>query len=101
MVASDRLSGVTDITAELDGEPISLPYETSSAPGEHILKVTVLDGAGNSADISTFMIEEEKPLLPGEVSPADFAENTGVESEPESATQRSERGLDGRPLGRG
>ena len=81
VVASDRLSGVTDITAELDGEPISLPYETSSAlaPGEHILKVTVLDGAGNSADISrTFMIEEEKPLLPGEVSPADFAENTGL-----------------------
>ncbi|MEC0204435.1 S-layer homology domain-containing protein [Paenibacillus lautus] len=82
VVALDHLTGVTDITAELDGEPITLPYETSStqlAPGEHILKVTVHDGAGNSADISrTFMIEDEKPLLPGEVSPADFAENVSL-----------------------
>jgi predicted MPP superfamily phosphohydrolase len=77
VLASDHLSGVGKIEAELDGRAVELPLETSSTiltQGEHRLKVTVYDGAGNSAVLEeTFQIEDEKPLAPGEVSPADFA----------------------------
>lgn len=78
VLASDNLSGVGKIEAELDGKAVELPYDSSStllSAGEHRLKVTVYDGAGNTAVLEeSFQIEDEKPLAPGEVSPADFAD---------------------------
>ncbi|SFA83565.1 Lamin Tail Domain [Lentibacillus halodurans] len=59
---------VQDASAELDGNPISLPYETSSAllaPGEHEAVFTAEDAAGNvrKTDV-TFSVVEEHPGLP-------------------------------------
>ncbi|GIO86968.1 hypothetical protein J25TS5_39000 [Paenibacillus faecis] len=84
VIASDNLTGIHKTEAELDGAKIELPHATSSTvltPGEHRLKVTVYDGAGNTAVMErAFVIGEEKPLAPGEVSPADFAINVPTDA---------------------
>src|SRR5699024_5808570 len=59
---------VKEVSAELDGSPISLPYETSSAllaPGEHDVVFTAEDAAGNvSTSEVTFSVVAEHPGLP-------------------------------------
>ncbi|WP_226577629.1 lamin tail domain-containing protein [Halobacillus litoralis] len=75
----DQFSGVTEVTALLDGEPIELPYQTSSAkltPGEHSFEVTATDLVGNQAQEQvTFNVVEEHPYQPEVLSPKDGAEN--------------------------
>ncbi|WP_406945886.1 lamin tail domain-containing protein [Halobacillus sp. SY10] len=75
----DQWSGVTEVTALLDGETIELPYQTSSAklsPGEHSFEVTATDLVGNQAEEQvTFKVVEEHPYQPEVLSPADGAEN--------------------------
>ncbi|MFP7288253.1 S-layer homology domain-containing protein [Shouchella clausii] len=84
VAASDNLTGIRKVEAVLDGAAVELPYATSSTaltPGEHRLQVTVHDGAGNTASAErTFVIGEEQPLAPGEVSPADFAEDVPTDA---------------------
>ncbi|WP_200416006.1 lamin tail domain-containing protein [Virgibacillus salexigens] len=66
--AKDATSEVTSITATLDGEYISLPYETSSAllkPGSHELVYQATDKANNVAKKKvSFSVTEEHPLMP-------------------------------------
>lgn len=75
----DQFSGVDQMTAELDGKEISLPFHTSSAelePGKHTLKVTAVDQIGNKASKTvTFAVVEEQPFKPEAVSPKDGAKN--------------------------
>ncbi|WP_052360718.1 lamin tail domain-containing protein [Oceanobacillus manasiensis] len=66
--ATDTGSSVEEVTAQLDGEYISLPYETSSAllsAGEHHVIFRATDLAGNTAEEKvSFYVVEENPLLP-------------------------------------
>ncbi|UJL45837.1 lamin tail domain-containing protein [Virgibacillus sp. NKC19-16] len=66
--AHDATSEVTELTAQLDGEYISMPYETSSAmldPGAHEVVFTATDAAGNtSTETIEFTVVDEHPLLP-------------------------------------
>lgn len=61
-------NGVKEVTAQLDGNYISLPYETSSAllsPGEHEAVFRATDQAGNVQEITVeFSVTEEHPWLP-------------------------------------
>ncbi|MET3697609.1 hypothetical protein SAMN05877753_106207 [Bacillus oleivorans] len=80
--AADNMTGISNVEATLNGEIITLPYETSSAElaaGDHALHVTVYDGAGNISSYSVeFTIDTEIPNQPAEVAPADFgAEKPG------------------------
>ncbi len=66
--AKDALSGLDSLTAELDGEEIQLPYETSSAAlsaGDHKLVLRAVDKAGNE-EVRTvnFSTPEEQPAAP-------------------------------------
>ncbi|WP_100332411.1 S-layer homology domain-containing protein [Bacillus xiapuensis] len=80
--AEDPLSGVDQVTAELDGKEITLPLDTSSAqlaPGEHKLKVTAVDQVGNeSSETVTFTVPEEKPHQPTAITPKDGATNVSA-----------------------
>ncbi|MFD1174371.1 lamin tail domain-containing protein [Oceanobacillus picturae] len=66
--ATDAESGVEEVTAQLNGEYISLPYETSSAllsAGEHTAIFRATDLAGNTSEEKvSFYVVEENPLLP-------------------------------------
>lgn len=66
--AKDETSEVTSLTAQLDGEYISLPYQTSSAllkPGKHELVYQATDAANNTVEKKvTFHVVEEHPFLP-------------------------------------
>ncbi|WP_229054336.1 lamin tail domain-containing protein [Aeromicrobium sp. Leaf350] len=70
-------SGVTDTVATLDGEPVVLPFATSSvvlAAGDHVLAITATDAVGNTTESSvTFTVPEEQPGADG-VAPAEGAE---------------------------
>jgi len=83
-VAADNLTGIAKVESTLDGKAIALPYATSStklAPGEHVLKVTVYDGAGNSASLERkFSVVDEKPLPPSHIVPQD--KSTGIGRNP-------------------
>jgi hypothetical protein len=75
----DKYSSVESLTALLDGEEITLPFETSSAklnPGEHTVSFTAKDVAMNEVqkDIH-FTVLEEKPYTPQIISPVDGSEN--------------------------
>ncbi|GIP62560.1 hypothetical protein J32TS6_11150 [Virgibacillus pantothenticus] len=65
---NDATSGVQSVTAQLDGEYISLPYNTSSSlldPGKHEITYQATDEASNIAEKKiTFHVVEEHPLLP-------------------------------------
>ncbi|WP_121639194.1 lamin tail domain-containing protein [Virgibacillus sp. Bac330] len=66
--AKDATSNVESITAQLDGNYISLPYNTSSSllePGKHELSFQATDTANNQTEKKvTFYVDEEHPLLP-------------------------------------
>jgi len=47
--ASDLMSGLADVTAALDNNPVQNDSAPSLSVGEHILNVTALDLAGNTA----------------------------------------------------
>ncbi|NWN87521.1 MAG: lamin tail domain-containing protein [Micrococcaceae bacterium] len=74
--AEDAGAGVETVAAQLNGEDIELPYETSSvdlAAGEHTLDVTATDTLGNESQRSvTFSTPEENPTI-GELTPSDDA----------------------------
>lgn len=80
----DATSEVDEITTQLDGKYISLPYETSSAlldPGAHELIITAIDLAGNKGTKKiSFSTIEERPLLPEWLSnhPADTSASLSV-----------------------
>ncbi|MBN9654044.1 lamin tail domain-containing protein [Halobacillus sp. GSS1] len=75
----DQWSGVTEVTALLDGETIELPYQTSSAkltPGQHSFEVTATDLIGNQIQEQvTFTVVEEHPYQPEVLSPEDGSED--------------------------
>lgn len=74
---TDAGAGVASSTVTLDGEPIELPYTTSSvtlSPGDHAMEITAVDALGNSATWSaTFRTFEEQPSS-DVVAPTDGAE---------------------------
>ncbi|EPD50281.1 hypothetical protein HMPREF1210_02852 [Paenisporosarcina sp. HGH0030] len=75
----DKYSAVESVTALLDGEEITMPFETSSAKlsqGEHTVSFTAKDVAMNEVqkDIH-FTVLEEKPYMPEIISPIDGTEN--------------------------
>ncbi|PAF37937.1 hypothetical protein CHH69_09440 [Terribacillus saccharophilus] len=83
--AEDALSGLDSLTAELDGEEIQLPYETSSAAlsaGDHRLVLRAADKAGNE-EVRTikFSTPEEQPVAPELIKPEDEAGNVGKNPE--------------------
>ncbi|SFL80605.1 Calcineurin-like phosphoesterase [Gracilibacillus orientalis] len=67
-VINDEVAGMDTYLAELDGEEIELPYETSSgalASGEHTLIITATDQVGNQGrEEITFYTVEENPAVP-------------------------------------
>ncbi|MGE6630176.1 metallophosphoesterase [Bacillus sp. NPDC077027] len=69
---SDKWSEVEDIEALLDGEPISLPFQTSSselAPGNHTFTVKAKDAAGNSSKLTRkFTTVHEHPSPPERIA---------------------------------
>ncbi|MFD1779878.1 lamin tail domain-containing protein [Fredinandcohnia salidurans] len=75
--AFDEIAGVESFVTTLDGEVISLPYETASsklAPGEHKLIMTAVDKVGNQTEhIVHFSVVNENPEMPEASSPADGA----------------------------
>lgn len=70
---TDAHAGVKELAVELDGNPIQLPYATSSGSltaGEHVLKITAADTVGNRAEKTvSFLVPNENPLLPELVAP--------------------------------
>ncbi|WP_099355717.1 lamin tail domain-containing protein [Fredinandcohnia onubensis] len=79
--AIDEIAGVESFVTTLDGEVISLPYETASsklAPGEHKLTMSATDKVGNqSQHIVHFSVVNENPEIPEVASPADGATVNG------------------------
>lgn len=65
---TDVTSGVEEVTLQLDGQPITRPYETSSAlleAGAHELIITAIDKAGNeTTETVPFETVDEQPLSP-------------------------------------
>lgn len=65
---TDAISGVEEVTAQLDGQSITLPYETSSASldgGAHELIIAATDKAGNETTQTVpFETVDEQPLSP-------------------------------------
>lgn len=63
---SDALAGVDQVEATLDGEPIELPYATSSsklAAGSHSFVIQATDKIGNAASKTVaFEVPDENPL---------------------------------------
>ncbi|PUB12928.1 lamin tail domain-containing protein [Paenisporosarcina sp. OV554] len=76
---ADKYSSVESLTAMLDGEEITLPFETSSAkltPGDHTVSFTARDVALNEVQKNiNFTIVEEKPYTPEVISPIDGTGN--------------------------
>ncbi|WP_042375356.1 lamin tail domain-containing protein [Neobacillus jeddahensis] len=76
--AADEIAGVQTLQVNLDGEDITVPYDTTSSSltaGEHILIVTAFDKVGNKAAKTIhFTVPNENPNKPELVSPADGAE---------------------------
>lgn len=76
--ASDVTSGIEEITALLDGEPVELPASPYLENGEHTLEVKVTDKAGNTTTQKvTFTTMNQHPDKPTESEPKGNAENNG------------------------
>jgi len=60
-------NNINEFVTRLDGEPISIPYETTAyalGQGNHTLSVFVKDAAGNETDLSTtFNVEDVSMIL--------------------------------------
>ncbi|MGD7024358.1 lamin tail domain-containing protein [Rossellomorea vietnamensis] len=84
--AADEIAGVESVQAMLDGKEIAIPYETSSsqlAAGEHVLKVTAIDTAGNQSEkVFHFSVNNENPDKPELISPSDGS-STPVDGDPQ------------------
>ncbi|MGD6966639.1 lamin tail domain-containing protein [Rossellomorea vietnamensis] len=84
--ATDEIAGVESVQAMLDGEEIAVPYETSSsqlAAGEHVLKITAVDTAGNQSEkVFHFSVNNENPDKPELISPSDGS-STPVDGDPQ------------------
>ncbi|MGL4819795.1 MAG: metallophosphoesterase, partial [Bacilli bacterium] len=82
---TDAGSGIAEQSATLNGERISLPYETSSvtlAPGPHTLVINAKDKVGNTATQTiTFTTPKELPENYSVLSPVDGT--VGLTSKPE------------------
>ncbi|MDM5299564.1 metallophosphoesterase [Bacillus pumilus] len=69
---TDRWSDIEDIHAYLNGEPISLPYRTSSSeltPGQHTFLIKAKDAAGNMTVMKKeFKTVHEHPETPERIS---------------------------------
>ncbi|WP_052352849.1 metallophosphoesterase [Neobacillus dielmonensis] len=72
---TEKLSGIQNKTVLLDGEPIEVPYKTSSAKltsGDHFLQIRTVDGAGNKSEQAiSFTTVEETPVISEIQSPVD------------------------------
>ncbi|MEK3884250.1 S-layer homology domain-containing protein [Paenibacillus sp. PL2-23] len=83
-VVTDAIAGVEVVEALLDGEPIELPYATSSAtlhPGSHTFEVKAGDAAGNEAAVVvTFSVPDENPNAPTVVAPLPGTANVGSQA---------------------
>lgn len=83
---TDEHSGVSSLTAILDEQEITLPYETSSAKlaaGAHSVTYKAVDTAGNEAEKTIhFTVVEEKPYVPEPIAPKDGA----IEVNPDGVT---------------
>nr|WP_274388728.1 metallophosphoesterase [Paenibacillus antri] len=83
--ASDLVAPVATFEATLDGQPISIPFATSSAeltPGVHELHLKATDGTGWTTERSIrFHTPEELPFAPTILSPAHGS--VGLETEVE------------------
>lgn len=79
---ADKYAGLDKVEVTLDGEAITLPYETASgklSPGQHMLQISASDKIGNKADKKiTFNVPAENPLPPALVSPTDGQGNVGA-----------------------
>lgn len=72
-VIEDVYSGISEVTATLNGSEIQIPYETSSAvleAGTHTLEIQATDTVGNKAVESvSFVTADEHPTKPTVLSP--------------------------------
>lgn len=79
VTVTDKVAGVDKVEILLDGQPIEVPYATSSAamkPGEHYLQVSALDKIGLKSEKNVrFSTVEETPHQPELISPQDGAAN--------------------------
>lgn len=86
---TDEYSAVKSVTATLDGQAITLPYETASATlsaGAHEVSITAVDAVGNEAKQTVaFTVVEEHPHAPKALTPAPGAD--GVTTNPMLSVQ--------------
>lgn len=73
---TDEIAGMEEnVQVLLDGQEITVPYETASSkltPGEHKLTVIAADNVGNSVEeVIPFSVVSENPDKPELISPAD------------------------------
>lgn len=70
----DAIAGVSKLEAQLDGESVTLPYDTSSSAlggGEHVLTISAEDQVGNVASHTVhFTVPDEVPGKPQLVAPS-------------------------------
>lgn len=89
VTVDDEGDKVKSVDVLLDGQPIEVPYETSSiklAAGEHVLEVSAMDEAGNeSKKVISFNVMEEMPHKPKIISPLDG--ETGINVNPELSAE--------------
>ncbi|HEU5139059.1 MAG TPA: metallophosphoesterase, partial [Bacillales bacterium] len=79
----DETSGIKNVNVKLDGENIVTPYRTSStklSTGEHVVKVTAIDKAGNLTE-QTIQFQVRKLAEPELVSPKDGADKVSTNPE--------------------
>ncbi|MBP1083977.1 MULTISPECIES: lamin tail domain-containing protein [Bacillus] len=74
----DEIAGVAETTALLDGEKITLPYDTASSqlsPGSHKLVLSAKDNVGNAAEqVIHFSVVNENPEKPELIGPSNNSE---------------------------
>lgn len=75
--AYDKTTEVSEFLVTLDGEEVNMPLEVSStslAAGNHVLKITAIDEAGNKGEkVVNFTIPDENPNNPEVVTPGNGA----------------------------
>ncbi|TYS50317.1 S-layer homology domain-containing protein [Bacillus infantis] len=80
----DEWSGVTSVSAALDGKEVTLPYDTGSAqldPGSHTFEITAIDLVGNTGKESVvFKTADEHPAKPKALSPEDGAKDVKTDA---------------------
>ena len=78
VAATDAVSGVDNITALLDGEPVELPFSPNLEAGTHTFEVSVTDKAGNvTTKKASFTMTNHNPDQPSEATPSGNAKVNG------------------------